>query len=57
MSGMLRATERGFRCVDCGALLDEHEAIACERCDALELAQLRDLLLAEEREKDVAHDA
>lgn len=44
---MLRATERGFRCVDCGTLLDEQEAIACERCDRADLEALRDLLAPE----------
>ena len=47
MTGMLRATERGFRCVDCGTLLDEQEAIACERCDRADLEALRDLLAPE----------
>lgn len=39
--GMVRATARGFTCVDCGALLGEHEALLCQRCDRDELEELR----------------
>lgn len=44
MSGMVRATERGFRCCDCGALMGEHDALVCQRCDRADLEALRALL-------------
>jgi hypothetical protein len=42
--GMVRATARGFRCMDCGRELTVHEAIVCEVCDREDLDQLRALL-------------
>lgn len=41
---MVRATARGFRCMDCGRELTVHEAIVCEVCDREDLDQLRALL-------------
>ncbi len=41
MSGMVRATERGWTCVDCGSELGQHEALLCQRCDAAEIRELR----------------
>lgn len=45
--GMVRATERGFVCVDCGRVLEQHEALACEACDRADMDALRALLAPE----------
>lgn len=51
--GMVRATERGFVCCDCGQLLEQDEALVCAACDRADLEALR-ALLAPERPQTVA---
>lgn len=41
--GMVRATDRGFTCCDCGRELEPNEALACSACDRADLEALREL--------------